>query len=88
MNFKDYRYRANVRAAVITEDEMMLMEHSGVSTKLESFVKGDYAQIDEGVLRGWKKADFEAAFEPKRAERQNKTLKRKKAKAAGAETGS
>ena len=82
MNFKDYRHKTKVRAAEITEEKMILTSALDQDRNL-TVAKGDYAELRDGVLFGWAKADFDQRFEPRRAERQSKaTRKHRKAKAA------
>lgn len=86
MNFRDYRPRGTIRAAEITEERMQLLPAKGANDSMPVFDKGDYVENRDGVLLGWKKADFEAAYAPVRAPRQSSGQKRKPRAKAAAQT--
>lgn len=93
MQFREYRRKETIRAAEITVERLIIapahpetLENAGRDAY--EFMKGDYAELRDDKLLGWRKADFESAFAPIRAPRQSKqskprTSRKVVAKAAG-----
>lgn len=82
MNFREYRPKQTIRAAEITEEKMQLAPANPEDeASSQPFVKGDYVENRGGVLLGWEKLVFEAAYIPTRAPRtvkaNTKAVKRK-----------
>lgn len=86
MTFRDYRPRSIIRAAEITEEKMQLapanVEDDGNS---RSFVKGDYAELRDGVLLGWSKVAFEATYSQVHVRQQASAKGKPRKKAPGAQ---
>lgn len=79
MNFREYRRREAIRAAEISESNGLRLQPADIAqVEALQFDKGDYVENREGILLGWKKDEFEAAFIPTRAPRTVKTAKKRK----------
>lgn len=75
MQFREYRRKETITAAEIDVDVMKLIPHGmkdGEEKSFETYTKGDYAELADGLQLGWTKVEFEKAFAPVRAPRQSK----------------
>ena len=70
MGFKTYQARATIKAQQL--DEAITLPDDGGASGQQSYDKGDYIVIADGVIGYKKKAEFEAEWKPQRAERQPK----------------